>query len=123
MIWPRRSRTALKELRRHHGTRGLESSRKSPKSNTTLPQIEPRNVKKARLTETGVLTVNSSKKAPLAWKSQARGCRVQSIRYHSLFEIDKPVRQRIVIVEIRGQGELLVQLNYCPVSDDTRTRP
>src|SRR5213592_4321247 len=48
---------------------------------------------------------------------------MQPIGYHSFFEIDKSVWQRIVVFEVRGQGELLVQLNHCPVSDNTRTRP
>src|SRR5207249_8948007 len=48
---------------------------------------------------------------------------MQPIRYDSLFEIDKSVWQRIVVLEIRRQGELLVQLNHRPVSDNTRTRP
>src|SRR2546430_7058834 len=48
---------------------------------------------------------------------------MQPIGYYSLFEIDKPVWQRIVVLEVRGQSELLVELNHCPVGDNTCTRP
>src|SRR2546422_8269229 len=48
---------------------------------------------------------------------------MQTIRKHSLFEEDESVLYRILVVEVRIQGELLVQLNHRPVSNHTRTRP
>src|SRR5437899_4997495 len=47
---------------------------------------------------------------------------MQTIRQNSLFEEDESVLYRILIVEVRGQGELLVQLNHRPVSNHTRAR-
>src|SRR3989442_13802010 len=48
---------------------------------------------------------------------------MQPIRQHSLFEEYEPVLYGILIVEVRAQGELLVQLNHRPVGNHTRTRP
>src|SRR5437660_7400889 len=48
---------------------------------------------------------------------------MEPIRKHSLFEEDESVLYRILIVEVRIQGELLVQLNHRAVSNDTRTSP
>src|SRR5256714_10781965 len=48
---------------------------------------------------------------------------MQTIRKHSLFEEDESVLYGILIVEVRIQGELLVQLNHRPVSNHTRTSP
>src|SRR5438309_9135554 len=48
---------------------------------------------------------------------------MQTIRQNSLFEEDESVLYGILIVEVRAQGELLVQLNHRPVSNHTRTRP
>src|SRR2546421_11713527 len=48
---------------------------------------------------------------------------MQTIRQNSLFEEDESVLDGILIVEVRIQGELLVQLNHRPVSNHTCTRP
>src|SRR5256712_2731487 len=48
---------------------------------------------------------------------------MQTIRQDSLFEEDESVIYGILIVEVRIQGELLVQLNHRPVSNHTRTSP
>src|SRR5437016_14646149 len=48
---------------------------------------------------------------------------MQTIRQDSLFEEYESVLYGILIVEVRIQGELLVQLNHRPVGDDTRARP
>src|SRR5437588_8728554 len=48
---------------------------------------------------------------------------MQTIRQNSLFEEDESVLYRILIIEVRIQGELLVQLNHRPVSNHTRTSP
>src|SRR5205807_9420655 len=48
---------------------------------------------------------------------------MQTIRQDSLFEEDESVLYRILVVEVRIQGELLVQLNHRPVGNHTRTRP
>src|SRR5437660_5435730 len=48
---------------------------------------------------------------------------MQTIRQDSLFEEDESVLYRILIVEVRIQGELLVQLNHRPVRNHTRTSP
>src|SRR2546428_10387187 len=48
---------------------------------------------------------------------------MQTIRQHSLFEEYESVLYGILIVEVRAQGELLVQLNHRPVGNHTRTRP
>src|SRR5437016_5744381 len=48
---------------------------------------------------------------------------MQTIRQDSLFEEYESVLYRILIVEVRIQGELLVQLNHRPVGNHTRTRP
>src|SRR5437588_11200622 len=48
---------------------------------------------------------------------------MQTIRQDSFFEEDESVLYGILIVEVRIQGELLVQLNHRPVSNHTRTSP
>src|SRR5438132_9321987 len=48
---------------------------------------------------------------------------MQAIRQDSLFEKDESVLYGILIVEVRIQGELLVQPNHRPVSNHTRARP
>src|SRR5436190_5274229 len=48
---------------------------------------------------------------------------MQTIRQDSLFEEYESVLYGIFIVEVRIQGELLVQLNHRPVGDDTCARP
>src|SRR2546428_1031925 len=48
---------------------------------------------------------------------------MQTIRQDSLFEEDESVLYGILIVEVRIQGELLVQLNHRPVGNHTRARP
>src|SRR6266699_4966446 len=48
---------------------------------------------------------------------------MQTIRQNSLFEEYESVLYRILIVEVRAQRELLVQLNHRPVGNDTRTSP
>src|SRR5205807_610979 len=48
---------------------------------------------------------------------------MQTICQDSFFEEYESVLYRILIVEVRIQGELLVQLNHRPVSNHTRTSP
>src|SRR5438132_5145025 len=48
---------------------------------------------------------------------------MQTIRQDSLFEEYESVLYGILIVEVRAQRELLVQLSHRPVSNHTRTRP
>src|SRR5438876_4779214 len=48
---------------------------------------------------------------------------MEPIRQDSLFEEYESVLYRILIVEVRIQGELLVQLNHRPVGNHTRARP
>src|SRR2546426_9959577 len=48
---------------------------------------------------------------------------MQTIRQDSFFEEYESVLYGILIVEVRGQGELLVQLNHRPVGNHTRTSP
>src|SRR5438132_4405576 len=47
---------------------------------------------------------------------------MEPIRQDSLFEEYESVLYGILIVEVRIQGELLVQLNHRPVSNHTRAR-
>src|SRR5438445_13391027 len=48
---------------------------------------------------------------------------MQTICQDSFFEEYESVLYGILIVEVRSQGELLVQLNHSPVSNHTRTSP
>src|SRR6266571_3575361 len=48
---------------------------------------------------------------------------METIRKHSFFEEYESVLYGILIVEVRAQRELLVQLNHRPVSNHTRARP
>src|SRR5437879_13653421 len=48
---------------------------------------------------------------------------MEPIRQDSFFEEYESVLYGILIVEVRIQRELLVQLNHRPVSNNTRTRP
>ena len=48
---------------------------------------------------------------------------MQLVGQYSLFEEDKSVFNRILIVEVGAQGELLVKLNHRPVRNHTGTSP